>query len=405
MMRRKPFLVLVSIILAAFSSNEVSAIHTVGGLPVNSAAIGDVWTKTSSDGRVVQWIEVLAPPFINLEFRYCDPLSCGNADNYECVANKYIPQFADVLPRQISISPLPGSHAEKIFVKAGPAPGFISTGGYFDPDNPAPGNEFLLSGAPQIGSDGSVTINFGSGFNPSFTQALRALPRQRGQVCGLTEEEYKGFRNTFGNRFDNSYRQYYKIAIVWSKPSSCCSATQEINLNEQRRANLSGWGNLSQPKPYVYTQQKGSWASQKVKDVDFAKSGTVPTAIATALSAFDYKTTPDQVGRELADRGVWQPGKGSDWGRVGEYLRSKGLEVEEINVFTLLDRAGSGPLFFAAYDEPRGKDFVSKTIVVTDYDASQNALKAIDPTSGRRTLSLEKFLEGNPWIYQVLKSK
>jgi len=384
---------------------RVYALHTVSGLPVSSPTLGDIWTKTTSDGRVIEWVEVLAPPFVDLTFRYCNAQSCGNQENLECVGNKYIPQFADNLPQKLTIPSLSGSHPEKIFIKAGPAPGFIATGGYFDANDTNSWNEYILSGAPQIGADGGVTINFGTGIKTALGKALAALPRQGDQVCGLTEEEYQGFRNSFGDRFDNSYRQYYKIAIVWSKPSSCCSATQEIELDGRKRTDIVGWRNQSKPELRVYTQQKGDWADRQVGGTDFAKSGTVPTAVASTLSAFGGGLTPDKVGLELMERGVWKPGEGSDWGRLGEYLRSKVSGVEEVNAFTLRDRAGTGDIFLVAYDERRGSKVVSKTIVITDYDPSRKEFQAIDPTRGERNLSFDKLLLGNPWIYRVSNGK
>lgn len=385
------------LVICLVSFMEASALHKVG-FPVSRATVGDIWTKTAADGRVTQWVEVLAPSKVDLTFRYCDAMTCGTTENYECVADKWIPQFADLLPRSLTIPALPGSRAQKIFIKAGPAPGIIATGDYFEPDDQN-FNEFVLSSAPAIGQDGSVTINFGTGYTPRLGQALADLPRQGNQVCGLTEEQYKGFRSTFGTSYDNSYRQYYKIAIVWSPPTSCCTATKPIILDGHEYNDLIGW---SQPGQRVATQHfqqtDRQWTNQLISGQEFGRVGTVPTAIAAALSGLGSSLTPPEVGQEMTKQGVWQPGTGSDWVKLQQYLKSKGYAVQEVTLFSAKDGAGGNSQFVATYEREKNK---SATVVLTGYEPSSNQFTALDPTRGQINLSWSELAGGNPWILQI----
>lgn len=187
--------------------------------------------NTASDGRVIQWIEVLMSAAINLDFRQCDAMSYSTSENFKCVSNRQISQFIDKLPQSFHVSLLPGFRPQKIFIKApGPAPAFPIAYGYYDSKNKNSWNEHILSNVPNIDNDDNVTLNFNAGYNQALGRRIAAWSCQNGWICGLDEEAYKGFQNAFGNRFDNSYRQYYKIAIVWNKPSACCAYNQNIEF-------------------------------------------------------------------------------------------------------------------------------------------------------------------------------
>lgn len=388
------------IFASIFLFSYVYATHNVG-FPVNHVTIGDIWTKTASDGRVIQWIEILAPASVNLDFRYCDAQTCGTSENYDCTGNKWIPQFAEALPQSLRIPPLPGSYPQKIFIKTGPAPGFPAADSYYDNEDKDSWNEYILSDAPQVDAGGNVTLNFSTGYNPALGKSIAAFPpRKNGLVCGLDKDAYEGFRNTFGDKFDNSYRQYYKIAIVWSKPSTCCAYNQDIEFNGGKRTNLTGWSDLNaKAQPKIYRQNSGGWSNQKFGDINFGKTGTVPTALASAFSGVGFDIAPNKVGEELSSRGIWQPGHGSDWGKTMEYVRSKNLNADEVNVFQMIDGLNSGSVFLAAYDSGDN----SRVVVVTDYNTADGKIKAIDPVSGVRTVTLNEFMNGNPWIMQISK--
>ena len=372
-----------------------SGIDPAGFSPPGSPSVAaSTYTRTSS-GDVVQSLVLTEPLTMQLTFGYCDALSCGTSENIDCVGNLYIPQFSPLL--SLSVPPLPGARARHVLVSAGPAPGATALVGYDDLAGIHTVDSSLLAAPPAVAADGTLTFTFASPLRAEFL----AHTRSNGQVCGFSADQLKAFRAAHGAAYDGGVA-IIDMVIVWSPPSTTAPATQAVVLDgsDQKQAITYTAAPATAP-PHAATafrQDDSRWASTAEGTSTFAAVGTVPTAVAAALSALGVTADPPTVGHDLAAAGAWKPGQGTVWSALVSYLGSKNVTVAES---TLQAAVQGGGVFLVAESVSSGDVSRETVLAVTGYEAATDTFSVIDPTSGATSRSFDSLAGGNPWVLQL----
>jgi|GEM_PF-5451851 len=379
---------------------------------VIAAEIFRVWYDTQPDGSVIQSIMMKAPQRVNLSFRYCDPLSCGNSadPDFDCYVGRYNPEFGGELIQSLDLKPLPGSKPSKIFLKAGSLPGFIGSYGYYDKQNPNDWNRSILSNSPVINVDGSVSLRFAQ---PNFMGEFQRAKSGSGRVCGLGEEEYKTFRKKYGDtNDDNFYRSYIRVSIVWSPPTQYAGIIpQNISFNGQTQQLNASYGLPPEKKKTILTevfrQDDKKWANTPFVGSTLAKAGTVPSVVASLLSQYGKEGDLLKITHDLEKQGI-STSKGTDWNRLQEYLatthqlsiRSSG-DMGNVTAHLL-----AGPALVAYTRTEKGKAPQESAFLVTGYNGDKDSFTVIDPRFSKSvSMPYDELMKGNPWFGLVSKNK
>lgn len=367
-------------------------------VPARAAGVNRVWYNQQGDGTVLQTIQMQAPTQVyRLDFRYCDGLTCGNPQDPEldCYVNKYNPQFV-LPPRSLVITPPPGSSVKKVFLKAGSLPGFTGSYGYWDPYNQSGWNSSILSDAPSVGSNGSLTFNFKQ---PNFMGAFSRAPS--GRVCGLSEEEYRAFGKTYGTTSDdNFYQSYFKLGIVWSPPTSGGLVNTMINLDGQKQENQ--WVYLASRSPTPLAVPKTDPNQPYLGDI-FGKTGTIPTVVAGILARLGQSVNPVDLAHALEKAGVASE-KGIVWDGLKNYLASQQqptFTARDITAADALRGASSGVTYLTTFTTETKTGRVETTVFLTGFEAARDRVEFLTTEGQRLKVDTELYLRGQPWIMDI----
>ncbi|MGI8608435.1 MAG: hypothetical protein ACR2MY_04290 [Candidatus Dormibacteria bacterium] len=365
-----------------------------GSLP-GSATAGDPAFAPLDDGSVVETVVLTQPATVGLGFGFCDAFVCGTSDNVECIGNLYIPRFADSLLLSFQLSPPPGSRLRDAFISGGSTPeaavahAYVASGGAT-----TSGQNSLVTSAPQVSSDGSLSVAFPVPWKAELDNHYKPAFKR---VCGFTLDERQAFTARFGSNYTPQY-PYITVLAHWSHPSQPSGQhTVTVNGTAKTVNYVVPTPPATPGKATMFRQDDSRWGGHRAGSGDYAHRGTVPTALATLLSAFGGSQDPVAVGKELIANGTWRPDKGSDWAGVASYVKSKHLDVAESDLLAAT-RAGKSALFLATYTNAANAEAV---VVVTGYDAGADRFNVLDPTLGETQVSWDDIAGGNPWVLEV----
>lgn len=161
---------------------------------------------------VTQVQNVTVPPTSSLSFGYCDGLTCGNENSPSCIINAWIPQFlgGGTPPVLVFQPPYPDAKVKSVFIQATGQSTLSSS--YWDSTNNDNWNTGAVAGPPSLGGDGALRIAL-AGSNISSNMSL-SFRYEKGQVCGLSDEEHQQFINEWGSSIANPYTNY-TVKVMW----------------------------------------------------------------------------------------------------------------------------------------------------------------------------------------------
>ena len=204
--------------------------------------------ETSPDGQfVTQTIEFQLPAVYHLSFRFVDPVTNSGPDDplRDCHAGWYSYNFGGDVPIYMTLPPLSGSTATKVFAKTGSVFGVPSHYGYFDPSNPGADTGFdtglglgaIFSHPPVVEKDGSMSFSF----HETLPSELLNTLRTQKPGCYIPPDIAEKYN---GQTYDNSYTTRYKIAVVWrlDDPGQVMNTTQTIEVNGQPQTLPASYG-------------------------------------------------------------------------------------------------------------------------------------------------------------------
>jgi hypothetical protein len=166
-------------------------------------------------GDILQTVDLVMPATITVGFRFCDGLSCGDADP-ECYSNQWIPSFGGENLSRMTIAPPPGARAAGVVAGAGSSAGSLSQ----------------LAATPTIGADGSVTVSV-----PSPTRSAIASRFHDGKICGFSEDEKRAIEERLGSSYDNSAQRVVRVVIRW-KGASAGASPPPVRINNSQDLGL-----------------------------------------------------------------------------------------------------------------------------------------------------------------------
>lgn len=363
-----------------------------------AAGVNRVWYDQQADGTVLQTIQIQAPAQVyQLTFRYCDGLTCGNPQDPEldCYLNKYNPQFP-APPRVLTITPPPGSTAQKIFLKAGSLPGFTANYGYYDAQNQNDWNSRILANPPNLKTDGNVVLNFRQ---PNFMGAFERAPS--GRVCGLTDEQYQTFQKTYGNsNDDNFYQSALKVAIVWSPPNQTGLVNSNINLDGSKRDDQ--WVYLPTTPPKTVTLQRADPNATFLNNL-FVNTGAIPTLVSSLLTQLGGTFSPESLAQALKKAGVASQ-TGFSWSGLQNFINSQQpptFTAHDITAAEALRGASQGQTYLTTMTVQGKDDAGQSNVFLTDYDPQIDQVKLLTTDGKTIQIPTETYLKGQPWIMEI----
>ncbi|HLF41021.1 MAG TPA: hypothetical protein VI854_06050 [Acidimicrobiia bacterium] len=353
-------------------------------------------------GVVGQAILVDLNPRLELLFRFCSGLTCGDADP-ECFSNKWIPSFPE--PRVILAVPPGGfEQATEVLVER------------LDTDGNVVSEQKLRQAGEVLRTLNQLQIDLHES-SKGIIQNLRAHTDGSGKLCGFTDDEKAGFVQEFGTGLDTSASQM-RITILWKPPAEgevippvraqLGSTTLNSGHEHDTVAAVAARQAAAdlEPASYAeYRQDKGDWADDVVAGAPFKETGTVATALANLLSGLGRDEDPAAVGQALAERGAWTPGSGVGWDAMRGYVGSLGLQHTETTLLSAtgsLSSAGTAlASTLAAFTDRSGKEPTETVVVLTGYDPGKDRVTMLDPVRGERTMTVSELAAGNPYLLQV----
>ncbi len=354
------------------------------------------------------------PKSIGLGFGYCNPLSCGSSDNplFDCFVGRYNPQFADESVETFVATPPPGGKPERIFLKAGSEPGVYIEFGYYDERRRGEWNSNILAEEPKFQNDKSVLLKFRIKGGPFEALRRCAADKSGRAIQGLSEEERDRFVKTYGNEYKNPL-PIKEVTIEWGVADQTVLTSQTIQQSVQIDGNVRDVASvpLSVPpmaikKVVTYRADKGVWKEVKVTDATFSTRGALPTVLASLLSSYGVSTDPGVVAKELTSKGVqWE--QGADWNQIADYLRNHyKFQADEGTVFDAVRVLQNNGVVLVAYTnvpKEKGKTSSETALLITKYDTKKDVFDVVDPFYGKRTLSWEVLMKGQPWFLNLQK--
>lgn len=389
----------------------LAATCALAALAGGPAALADtsatVGTGAGANGSVVQVFDIRQPSKYSLNFRWCDGLTCGDADP-ECFSNKWIPSF-EAPALQLRLPPAsagkdPFDRLGKVMVQQiNEHEQVIST-----VEKAFQRQEQMLEMLRDIQLQQDTLMR-------SMMQNLRAHQNDAGRLCGLTDEQRQGFQEEFGAELDNRGNEHLRVTVVWERPEGGATlppamltlGSTVLNSGHEGDAALAamevaGLGPADYP---AFRQDGGDWSGLELGGQPFERTGSVPTTLANLLAAAGDDTDPGRLGQELLDRGAWKPGTGTALGAMRDFLTSKQLTVQETTLLGALGRLGSAGTevgsVLAAYTDSSGRQPQENLVLLTGYDAARDRVTVLDPARGEQTMTTEQLAAGNPYLFQV----
>ncbi|GAC1578928.1 MAG: hypothetical protein NVS3B24_11900 [Candidatus Dormibacteria bacterium] len=372
-------------LVAAFGPAAfAAAVEAPSGTPVFTAGPA---------GSVVERVTIVSPATVPLSFAYCDAFVCGNSDNIDCIGNSYVPGFGSAVPLTMTLGPPPGSRLEKALVSAGPAPGVDTALAVFDPGGGGETPSHLLAGAPQVGSDGSLRLEFATPWRKALQPHYDA---GRKRYCGFNAEQKASFTRSFGVTYSNPYPAITVLAR-WSPAVQAGTTSVVINGASQNAATTTA----PRPPPAgpvpVLLQYDARWAGTRAGATTIGSAGTVATAVAMALTALGLRAEPPAVAQDLVRAGAWDPSRGTDWERLVGYLNQR-VAAGEVDLPAASVRAQGGAISLAALTDSSSGSPHEAMVVVTGYDPARDSFRVIDPRGGADTWGWDRIAAANPWL-------
>jgi hypothetical protein len=148
-------------------------------------------------------------------------------------------------------------------------------------------------------------------------------------------------------------------------------------------------------------QDDPQWANIAFDGVGLGRVGTVPSAIATVLSAFGHDARVPDVAREMARSGAWDPIAGGNWTGIQGYLTQQGCVVRETDMHEATGGEASHSLFLVALKDVTDQPPAETLLVISGYEPKRDDFTVIDPRRGLRHVTWEDMTKGDPWILGV----
>jgi hypothetical protein len=377
-----------------------------GGPPAFADASATVSTGAGTNGQVVQVFDLRMPGKFSLNFRWCDGLTCGDAAP-ECYSNKWIPSF-DTPSIELRLPPASPGRGDfepihqVIVQRVGEDDRVLSTiQQAMQQQNEM--NQLLRT----------IELNQNDAIR-GILQNLRAHKDDSGRLCGLTDEEKKGFEQEFGLELDNTGNEHLRVTVIWNHPEQGSTlppalltfGSNVLNSGHEGDAAFQAMEIAGLDAAYPgFRQDDGTWSDTRMGGHPFDRTGSLPTTLANLLAGGGQKTDPGLVGQELFDRGTWKPGTGTPLNAMRDFLTFKQLTVQETTLLGALGqlqvsgtKTGS---VLVAYTDTSGKSPQENVALLTGYDPGRDRVTVLDPARGSRTIPIDQLAAGNPYLFQV----